>query len=243
MPFTFSHPAIVLPLLKLSPRYICPSAIIIGSMTPDFEFFIRMRLIKEHGHSIVGAFYFDLPVALVSLLLFHLLVRDTLINHLPNFLREKYQRYVGIDWISYALRNWIVVITSTLIGIFSHIFWDAFTHAPGYFVQFIPFLRQTISVFNVDVPSYDLMQLLSSFIGGMVLMIYVLWPGNEFFKGQNLLRTVVYGCVVMLIALIVVVLRRPDALNEFVATIISGGLVGMMLAPFILKWRKQTASG
>jgi len=78
MPFTFSHPAIVLPLLKFSPKYISASAVIIGSMTPDFEYFIRMRLMQVHGHNLFGALYFDLPVAIVCTLLFQLIVRDTL---------------------------------------------------------------------------------------------------------------------------------------------------------------------
>ena len=65
MPFTFSHPAIVLPLLKLSPKYISASAVIIGSMAPDFEYFIRMRLQQVHGHNLAGAFFFDLPVAII----------------------------------------------------------------------------------------------------------------------------------------------------------------------------------
>jgi hypothetical protein len=234
MPFTFSHPAIVLPLLKLCPKYACASALIIGSMSPDFEFFIRMRLIKEHGHSIAGAFYFDLPVTLLSLFLFHLLVRDSLIRALPEYLRLKYSVYLGLDWISYARKNWLIVVVSALVGIFSHIFWDAFTHAPGYFVRYIPYLQQTILVFNVPIPSYDLLQLLSSFIGGVLILAYLLWPGNEVLKGQAWGRTIRYILLVIVIALVVVWLRDPGSYNEFVATILSGGLIGMMIAPFFL---------
>ena len=43
MPFTFSHPAVILPATYLDKKYYCLSALIIGSMTPDFEYFIRMR--------------------------------------------------------------------------------------------------------------------------------------------------------------------------------------------------------
>jgi hypothetical protein len=235
MPFTFSHPAIVLPLLKLAPKYVSASAIIMGSMAPDFEYFIRMRLQQQHGHSIAGVFYFDLPVALICLVVFHLFVRDTLIYHLPAFLQKKYQHYIGQDWISYARKNWLVVISSAVIGIFSHLFWDAFTHAPGYFVQFIPFLQQTISVFNVDVPSYDLMQLISTFIGGIVLMIYVLWPTNEFFKGHNWYKSLRYAGVVSFIAGIVFIFRRADTQSEVIATVISGVLIGMIIAPVFLR--------
>jgi hypothetical protein len=42
MPFTFAHPAIVLPLKHLPKRWYSLTGLIIGSMTPDFEYFIRM---------------------------------------------------------------------------------------------------------------------------------------------------------------------------------------------------------
>ena len=90
----------------------------------------------------------------------------------------------------------------------------------------------------MDVPSYDLMQLLSSFVGGIIIMAYVLWPSNEFFKGQHWARTIVYGFVVAVIALFVIVFRQPGSISEFVATLLSGCLIGMVLAPFILRHRK-----
>jgi len=235
MPFTFSHPAIVLPLLKLSPKYISASAVIIGSMAPDFEYFIRMRLQQVHGHNLAGAFYFDLPVALISTFLFQFLVRDTLIEHLPIFLRKKYELYYKQDWLKFAQIKWYVIIYSALIGIFSHLFWDAFTHAPGYFVQYIPFLKQTIRVFYVDVPTYDLMQLISTFIGGVVILIYVLWPTNHFLKGQDWKKSFKYITVIFIVMVSVVFLRNANTQSEYIATIISGGLIGMIVTPFILK--------
>ncbi|SEF46838.1 protein of unknown function [Flavobacterium urumqiense] len=42
MPFTFSHPAIILPFLKN--KKLSATALIIGSMSPDFEYFFRMKM-------------------------------------------------------------------------------------------------------------------------------------------------------------------------------------------------------
>ncbi|WP_262496247.1 DUF4184 family protein [Flavobacterium piscis] len=39
MPFTFSHPAIILPLKYLPKNWISLTGLIIGSLTPDFEYF------------------------------------------------------------------------------------------------------------------------------------------------------------------------------------------------------------
>jgi len=88
MPFTFSHPAIVLPLtfkrLKLS-----ATALIIGSMVPDFEYFIRMTDHSRYSHTIAGLFWFDLPMGLLICFVYHGVVKDQLFNNLPPFLKQR----------------------------------------------------------------------------------------------------------------------------------------------------------
>ncbi len=52
MPFTFAHPAAVLPFMKKQSKYISVTALILGSMAPDFEYFYildRMVLLAIHG--------------------------------------------------------------------------------------------------------------------------------------------------------------------------------------------------
>lgn len=235
MPFTFSHPAIILPLAKLNEKYISVSALVVGSMAPDFEYFIRMRLKQVHGHSIAGAFYFDLPVTLISLVLFHFLVRDTLIDHLPDFLRKKYSSFYQMNWFEYARKRWYVVLYSAVIGIFSHLFWDAFTHAPGYFVQYIPFLKEELLIFNVKIPSYDFMQLLSSAFGALIIAIVMLWPSGQKFSFRSYHKPFRYVFLVMLVSFLILILRGADTQSEIIATSISGGLIGMMVVPFFLK--------
>ncbi len=239
MPFTFSHPAIILPLARLNEKYISVSALVVGSMVPDFEYFIRMRLKQVHGHSIAGAFYFDLPVALISLFLFHYLVRDTLIDHLPDFLRKKYTVFYRMNWFEYARKRWYVVLYSAVIGIFSHLFWDAFTHAPGYFVKYIPFLKEELLIFNVKIPSYDFMQLLSSGFGALIIAIVILWPSGQKFTIRSNQKPLRYIFYVVLVALSILILRGADTQSEIIATSLSGGLIGMMVVPFFLKKRKD----
>lgn len=42
MPFTFAHPAAVLPFSKKQVNYISVTALILGSMAPDFEYFYTL---------------------------------------------------------------------------------------------------------------------------------------------------------------------------------------------------------
>jgi hypothetical protein len=54
MPFTLVHPIVTIPIRK----YGFPlSALIIGSMTPDFNYFIFPKL--SVGHTLLGQFYFN----------------------------------------------------------------------------------------------------------------------------------------------------------------------------------------
>ncbi len=71
MPFTFSHPAIVLPFGLIGQRYFSMTALIIGSMTPDFEYFLRLRVRSDFSHTLFGVFWFDLPLGIVLCFVFH----------------------------------------------------------------------------------------------------------------------------------------------------------------------------
>lgn len=62
MPFTFAHPAIVLPLRKS--RYFHFPALLIGSMAPDFEYFFRMQAFSKYSHTLFGMFYVDVPLVI-----------------------------------------------------------------------------------------------------------------------------------------------------------------------------------
>ncbi|HYM92834.1 MAG TPA: DUF4184 family protein, partial [Chitinophagaceae bacterium] len=80
MPFTFSHPAAVLPLNYVSKKYVSLTGLVIGSMTPDFEYFLRMRDRSYYSHTWKGVLWFDLPLAIILASIYHGMVRDVLID-------------------------------------------------------------------------------------------------------------------------------------------------------------------
>ena len=49
MPFTFSHPAAVLPLRLLPRHWFSLTGLVIGSMVPDFEYFLRSMRLTVNG--------------------------------------------------------------------------------------------------------------------------------------------------------------------------------------------------
>lgn len=98
MPFTFSHPAIILPLTYLPKKWFSLTGLVIGSLTPDFEYFIRMRIKSDYSHTIEGLFWFDLPLGLLIAFIFHNIVRDSLFDNLPTFLNSRISKFKQLKW-------------------------------------------------------------------------------------------------------------------------------------------------
>ncbi len=174
MPFTFSHPAIVLPLNYLPKRWISLTGLVVGSLTPDFEYFLRMSIKSYYSHTLSGLFWFDLPLGILLAFIFHLIVKPALFKNLPNILRLRLLNFEKLNWIQQFKENWLIVMVSILIGSLSHLLWDSFTHENGYFVELIPALSIQFKVFGLFIPLYKVIQHLSSLIGGIVIIFSLL---------------------------------------------------------------------
>lgn len=179
MPFTFSHPAIILPFTKLSHRYISGTAIIIGSLAPDFEYFLLLQKERIIGHTWYGAIVLDLPLTLIFAFVFHNIVKKPLIASLPKPISARFTDTFQLDWKSYFMDHWFIVIYSALIGIYSHIFWDLFTHNTPYIMEHLPALLQTIYFGKISFPVYQFLQILSTIIGFIIIAIFIIFKEPE----------------------------------------------------------------
>lgn len=228
MPFTFAHPAIVLPLAKVPGKYLSLRALIIGSMVPDFEYFFRLKIFSSHSHHISGLFYFDLPVGLLLYFLFVQLVRVPLIIHLPPNLRERFN-------YSFREKNLIIVIISVFAGALSHLFWDSFTHATGYFVEHLPFFQKEILISNGGVPMYKIFQHGSTIIGLLVIIFSISRMPRQ--ATDHLTRHEYYWPVALLIMLLVFLGKyltgNFSSFGDWVVTAISGALLGLLISSII----------
>jgi len=128
MPFTSSHPALVLPLAFLPRKYISLTGLVIGSMMPDFEYFFRMENKSVISHTVEGIFLFCLPVGLLVSFIFHNVIRNSFIDNLPLFLKTRFNKVKQFNWNRHFAKRWFIEIASIVVGAFSHIFWDSFTH-------------------------------------------------------------------------------------------------------------------
>ena len=128
MPFTFSHPAITVPIIRQF-KQVSVTGLIIGSMIPDAEYFIRMKSLSRYSHSWLGVLWFDLPMGLLMAALFHGFLRNAVIVQLPLPAQKKFWPLLTFNWLQWLRQHWIMVILSFIAGSVSHLLWDEFTHA------------------------------------------------------------------------------------------------------------------
>jgi len=238
MSFTFAHPVIVLPLkTKYFAKYFSLTALVIGSMFPDFEYFIRMTLKSIYSHTILGLFTFNLPLGLLFCFIFHNIIRNELFVNLPFFLRSRLSIYTQFNWNKYFLQNPFRVIISLLIGSFSHILWDSFTHATGYFVERINFLRYYFIINYIPIPVYKILQHSGSIIGCLILFFLIMkLPKYTDLNKVNILYWIFAGLIVAIIFAIKIM--NGLTLNQYgniVVIFISSSLIALISIPIIKK--------
>ena len=243
MPFTFSHPAIVLPLTFLPRQWFSMTGLVIGSLTPDFEYFLRMRITSNYSHTIDGLFWFDLPLGLLLAFMFHNIVRDRLFDNLPTFLKSRFSTFKQFVWNEHFKRNWFVVLISILIGAASHIFWDSFTHDHGYFVQTIPTLQNSVAFLGRQIPILKIFQHSSTLLGGLVIAfaIYKL-PTN---KSENEKINLKYWAILAGFTLTIIAVRLSSGLElkqygNVIVTAISAGLISLTITPLLINKNEKT---
>lgn len=174
MPWTFAHPAAVLPLRKFCPTRLDLSALVIGSMIPDLGYYILQFNVARFAHSFLGCFLICLPTGLALYGLFHLL-RKPLWFVLPQPHRGALAASATAP-LALHPRTLIVAALSVLLGTWTHIVWDSFTHN-RWLVKALPFLRESVfRVGSVDFPLYALLQHLSTVVGAVMLIAaYCSW--------------------------------------------------------------------
>jgi uncharacterized protein DUF4184 len=174
MPFTLSHPALVLPLNLLPKKWVSITGLVIGSMAPDFQAFFSADGDKSGTHTWWGILWFCLPVSLILSFIYHLSVREMLITHLPRRLQIKMARYKDLDWIRQFRMKWIVIILSIVIGAASHLFWDSFSHFDGFFIRSHPSLKGNTTILGRSVEIPFVLQYLNSAVGLLIVLIAIL---------------------------------------------------------------------
>jgi hypothetical protein len=173
MPFTLAHPAAAVPLAR---KGFVLSALVVGSMLPDFGYFLRLGTDRSVDHSIPFILYFGIPAGLATLWIYHVFLKRPLLSLLP----AGQQQRLAAPAAAFTFRplaRFLLIILSLVLGALTHLAWDSFTHAGGWGVQHVPMLSATlVRVGGTSFQVYKILQYGSGVLGvGLLIYWYLRW--------------------------------------------------------------------
>jgi hypothetical protein len=175
MPLTPSH-AVAAPLIQriLRPLGIALplSALVIGTMVPDFEYLIRLSPGGGEWHTRVGLLEFCLPAGLATWLLFRTVIGPALLRLLPPGLGTAARATVAPGPTYRLIPGALVAIA---IGAVSHDLWDSFTHLDGWAARQLPWLRHRFYIGPHHWVRYFLVLQYVSSVLGLLAVFAILW--------------------------------------------------------------------
>jgi len=168
VPFTVSHVAAVLPLRRgPASRWALPAApLVLGSMAPDLVMVLGRPALREISHSLHGVLTVDIPLVALSWLVWVHLLREPVRQLVPG---------IAARWRPARARGRLERFGSwacaALLGIATHLVWDAFTHRDGWVVRHVDAMQSRVGLLLVA----DWLQLASSGLGLVVLAGWAIW--------------------------------------------------------------------
>jgi len=170
MPFTLAHPAAVLPLRGR--RYLATAPLIIGALAPDLPYYMPGALARylPETHNVAGAFTSCLALGLLLLAAIFVLRRPLTALLAPR------ARFLCLRALAGLRRPsaWLLAVPALLVGTWTHLLWDSFTHSDGWAVRRIAALSAPVTIGPYTAQVCHVLQYLSSVFGLVVLAIWYL---------------------------------------------------------------------
>ena len=171
MPFPLAHPAAVLPLRRYCPRFFNLPALVVGSMAPDLGYLFGRLHVDQFAHSLLGSLAFCLPAGILGVLLLY----GVRAYALRNLSQSRTPALLQLPWP--PLGPGAVLVLSVLVGTWTHLFLDSFTHKSGWLVDHVPWLELSLgSVAGHAVRVCSVLWYACSFVGvGLVFLAFRQW--------------------------------------------------------------------
>lgn len=156
MPFTPSHAVVALPFVRTPLPF---GAVAVGSMAPDVPLFFPVGVTYEQTHGFPSLLLFSVPVAVLLYLVWRVLLRPAARALLPASIGSR----LPTSWDSRGpvpgdgtgpgidpgtgsgpalVRTAPWALLALVLGVLTHVFWDAFTHPDRFGSTLIPALAE-----------------------------------------------------------------------------------------------------
>ena len=211
MPFTLAHPAAVLPLRGV--RYLRMAPLIVGAIVPDFPYYLpsRMARLVPPTHLLAHSVTLDLPLGLALLAGLVLLRRPLTALLWPRARTVCLRALMPFDRVS----DWLLAVPAIVIGVWTHLLWDSFTHSDGWMVHRVSALSAPFTLGPYNGTVCHALQYLSSVIGLIVLVLwYARLPAPRPEAGPDRARSAA-GPVLLLVATAAVLIGAVQGVREF----------------------------
>jgi hypothetical protein len=173
MPWTFAHPAIVLPIIAvpavrkvLRPVYVL--AAMLGALSPDFGYYLGSLGPKLAAHSLLGSVLLCIPMVWLVILLLLASYRFLLLPLAPSH-QQLWNHWLTDARQGCTAQNAVWISLCIWCGALSHIAWDHFTHRTGWAVLHWPAVFD--ARLGAQLAVYELLQHLSTLIGSVALFV------------------------------------------------------------------------
>lgn len=229
MAFTLAHPAAVINFTKKNKSYINNAAMILGTMAPDFEYFIHFKPMGVISHSIKGFLLINLPLVILLYLIFYKFIKNDLISNLPRRINQHLYALYNDKIKLISFKEFIIFSYSSFIGMTTHVVWDSFTHKNGFFVNKIDVLSNTI----LNIPIYKYLQHGSTILGFMIIIGYTLKLEKVEVYNYDIDEKIKYWLQVLLVSMLiffaVLKIKQNFSIGEIVITIMNSGFLSVLL--------------
>jgi hypothetical protein len=169
VPFTISHAAAVLPLRGFGRFRLPLAALMIGSMSPDFAYFLPGDLDRVDTHSIAGVFWFSWPISIGLWLLFVRVLEQPTRALMSD---SWHARFVPSEQ-ALTLKALTMASIAVILGALTHLLWDSFTHRGTLMIELLPALHAVAFHYHGwRIRWFSVLQHLSTIVGLLLLVIW-----------------------------------------------------------------------
>jgi Domain of unknown function (DUF4184) len=211
VPFTLAHPAAVLPLRGV--RHLRMAPLVVGAMVPDLPYYLPSRVARlvPATHGLGHSLTVDLALGL-ALLAGLVLLRRPLTALLSRRARTLCLRALtGFDRVS----EWALAAPAIVLGVWTHLLWDSFTHRDGWMVHRVSALSAPLTVGPYSGTVCHALQYLTSVLGLCVLALwYARLPPPAVDAGRDAPRSAA-GPVLLLVAAAALLIGGVEGVKEF----------------------------